>query len=99
MSINNTISSLGLEIDKLIQKVNKLKKDNQYLVDKNKELAEQINNSSSERGDTGDKLAHYLERLKTVNQADAEPENLNSQHNNESLDENLQGINPQKDYL
>ena len=68
MSINNTISNLGLELNKLFQKVERLKIENEALLRKIQELEEQLKSTSSEQGDTGDKLVKYLNQLKNINQ-------------------------------
>jgi predicted transcriptional regulator len=96
MSINDTVSNLGSELNKLFQKIEKLKVENQTLLKKNKELEEQLRYSSNEQGDTGELLVQYLKQLKDINQEDAEPKvDEESQYNKE----NIQEAKPDGDFM
>ena len=98
MNVNETINSLGEELSKLFQKIEALKQENTILKTKNQELADQLKFSSSEQGDTGDKLAHFVEQIKSINKDVSEKKTPQEQviaHR----EENIREINPDSDLL
>ena len=96
MNVNETINSLGEELSKLFQKVESLKQENVMLKTKNQELEDQLKFSSNEQGNAGDKLAHFVEKIKIINtdSSDKSKEQVDSYK-----EENIREINPDSDLI